>query len=562
VVGVLHGPQATLTNSVACNNIVSLSAGSSWGCRVIGNFNNGAPDPDECNYALSTMQVSLNNVAKTVSDDNVEGIAKTQEELQKKNFYSLLGWDFTDVWDIDDGHGYPTLQAVVAGDEGGGEEGPDDPNEPGTVSATDISTLSDAIYAEAISSQPGFETSLTICLKNAKAATAYSFDLQLPAGVSLVRNNEGDYQYTLSNRHNGHAETVNAQSGGVYSIAVLSLQSKDIRGNDGAIWTLRLKVSDNVANGEYAIKISNAKYSSSTGTSSVNMPETVGKLTVSQYKRGDVNSDGDVDIADAVCIVNHVVGLPTPTFVNNAADANGDGSVDIADAVRIVNLVVGRINALSRGNSSRSRAATRAGDAADAIYIDDTSAFFGKEGTLTVSLKNIQATNAYSFDMVLPEGVSIVQDGDDEYVYELSERHNGHTSTLNYIGYNTYSFAILSLQSKEVKGNDGAICTFKLKVDDKTAAGKYSISIKNAKYSLTTGETKVTLPEATGLLAIKKLGDVNGDGDVTEADVDAVAQHIMGQVLDNFDKDAADVNGDKTIDAADIVEIVKIIKSK
>jgi hypothetical protein len=63
---------------------------------------------------------------------------------------------------------------------------------------------------------------------------------------------------------------------------------------------------------------------------------------------GDVNDDGDVDIADAVCVVNHVVGKPTPAFNAAAADVNGDGDVDIADAVRIVNLVVGKINAFAR----------------------------------------------------------------------------------------------------------------------------------------------------------------------------------------------------------------------
>ena len=35
-------------------------------------------------------------------------------------------------------------------------------------------------------------------------------------------------------------------------------------------------------------------------------------------------------------------------FKKNAADVNGDTEIDIADAVRIVNLVVGKIDALSR----------------------------------------------------------------------------------------------------------------------------------------------------------------------------------------------------------------------
>lgn len=64
-------------------------------------------------------------------------------------------------------------------------------------------------------------------------------------------------------------------------------------------------------------------------------------------QKGDVNGDRDIDIADAVCIVNYVVGKPNTTFIEAAADANGDGDIDIADAVHIVNLVVGKINALA-----------------------------------------------------------------------------------------------------------------------------------------------------------------------------------------------------------------------
>ena len=54
-----------------------------------------------------------------------------------------------------------------------------------------------------------------------------------------------------------------------------------------------------------------------------------------------------MDIADALCVVNHVVGKPNTTFIEAAADANGDGDIDIADAVHIVNYVVGKIQALA-----------------------------------------------------------------------------------------------------------------------------------------------------------------------------------------------------------------------
>ncbi len=109
VVGYLDGSEASLTNSIACCNLLSLTSQSSWGCRVIGGYKNGAADPDNSNYALSTMQVSLNNVPQYKQDDLVEGIAKTAAELMMANTYMGIGWDFSEVWGIDEGQMYPYL---------------------------------------------------------------------------------------------------------------------------------------------------------------------------------------------------------------------------------------------------------------------------------------------------------------------------------------------------------------------------------------------------------------------------------------------------------------------
>ena len=109
LVAQLDGSRASLSNSVAANNILSLSAQSSWGSRVIGGYKNGAAEPGENNYALNTMQVSLNGVPQTKTDDPVEGIAKSQANLMSAATYQGLGWNFSSVWGIDEGEIYPYL---------------------------------------------------------------------------------------------------------------------------------------------------------------------------------------------------------------------------------------------------------------------------------------------------------------------------------------------------------------------------------------------------------------------------------------------------------------------
>jgi len=57
------------------------------------------------------------------------------------------------------------------------------------------------------------------------------------------------------------------------------------------------------------------------------------------YICADANSDGSVNVSDAVYIINYVfVGGPAPAPLE-AGDANLDGSVNVSDAVAIVNYV-------------------------------------------------------------------------------------------------------------------------------------------------------------------------------------------------------------------------------
>ena len=109
VVAYMDGESAATTNCVAMNSTLSLTASTAWACRVIGGYGNGCPDPNESNYALKTMQVSMNGSPQQKYDDIMEGIAKTQTELMQSTTYLGLGWNLTSDWTIDENETYPVL---------------------------------------------------------------------------------------------------------------------------------------------------------------------------------------------------------------------------------------------------------------------------------------------------------------------------------------------------------------------------------------------------------------------------------------------------------------------
>ncbi|MBN2444233.1 MAG: DUF1593 domain-containing protein [Spirochaetales bacterium] len=61
---------------------------------------------------------------------------------------------------------------------------------------------------------------------------------------------------------------------------------------------------------------------------------------------GDVNSDGTVDIVDALLIAQYYVDLNPVSFDSIVADVNADNSIDIVDALLIAQLYVGLIDEL------------------------------------------------------------------------------------------------------------------------------------------------------------------------------------------------------------------------
>ena len=117
VVGYNDGASATVSKSVAtCNKIdvtyesQQVQQGGGYGQRIIGGIKNDAPAPEMDNYALKTMQVSVNDVSQKVYDDIMNGTSKTMDELNSQSTYTELGWNFSSIWYMNAGTGLPDLK--------------------------------------------------------------------------------------------------------------------------------------------------------------------------------------------------------------------------------------------------------------------------------------------------------------------------------------------------------------------------------------------------------------------------------------------------------------------
>ena len=120
VIGYNEGENAIIRNCAAMNQKIDVTYESQsaqsggYGQRILGGYKNGAPDPEMNNYALKSMQLSVNEVPQKVYNDIMNGTAKKGSELMTASTYQSLGWDFTDMWNITAGESYPFLRNNVA----------------------------------------------------------------------------------------------------------------------------------------------------------------------------------------------------------------------------------------------------------------------------------------------------------------------------------------------------------------------------------------------------------------------------------------------------------------
>ena len=344
-----------------------------------------------------------------------------------------------------------------------------------------------AIPVSAVSK--GAEVVVPIELVNTTEVMGIECKVQIPEGFSVAKKADGSLKVEQTERKADQTLTA-AVDGNVLTVKTNGTQA--YTGNTGAVFTIAIAPDEATAPADYVLKVTDVKFVNATGIAS--RPDAKTTLTLRDYVLGDVDSDQLVAINDAVIVMNHIVGADTPAFNAKAADMDGNGSVEINDAVLIMNTVVGT-------ESTKSIKKTSATEPnADELTAADIEICQGGTAMLSLDLANLDALTAAQFEITLPEGITAGK-------AEAGERASRHMIKTNMVG-NVLKVAMLSAESADFEGSEGAILLLPLSADKAMASGSYGISLRNVKMSDARGNLFI-LPDADSSVVVKDWSGVD-----------------------------------------------------
>ena len=241
---------------------------------------------------------------------------------------------------------------------------------------------------------------------------------------------------------------------------------------------------------------------------------------------GDANGDGIVNVFDVTAMVNYILGSPNDGFVFAAADVNGDGIVNVFDVTKVVNIILG----VDDGSAKTRKAEGQSGT--DKLYIEDFEIEPGEEKEVNILLNNPDAEyRDLQFDLYLPEGITVVQDEDEEFMVDKGDRcTKKHTIGFSYTD-GHYVCMLYSTAKNPLTGNSGDILSITLKADENVATGAQKGYFRNVSLSKTDA-TGPTYDELSFDITVK--GDVDGISDVVVNDGPYQIYTIDGEQVENL----------------------------
>ena len=364
------------------------------------------------------------------------------------------------------------LQAVVSMDV-------EEPNYDNTIYMDNVEVLS------------GTEAVLSVKMKNTVVAEGFEFNLYLPEGITVVTDEDGFPEVTLSTERTTPRKTNSfdaiLREDGSLRVLGASTNGSAISGNDGEIVQVKVAIADDMVEGEYAACVKDIAISDVNAVSYTSAM-TTSTIKVNAYIVGDANKDKTVDVADFTAVAHHLLENTPANFHPKAADANQDEKLDVADLTAIAHLILyGTISKPTNASGAKQfmPMAVRGSDESTEekyLYIVPVSVQGNSQVTLSIKMKNTVEAEGFGFDLYLPEGMTFATDADGFIEASLSTVRTDTRKTNSFDAVIRLDGALrvlaASTNGSSISGNDGEIVLVTVNVDPNMVAGEYPLIMR------------------------------------------------------------------------------------
>lgn len=434
--------------------------------------------------------------------------------------------------------------------------------------ATVAAMAENKVYIEPFSIVPGEMATVNVMMDNDDNISSLQLDLNLPAGLTFIGNEERNTERITRTSHTLNATDYPAVTKRftIFAKGVTAAKTA-IAGNSGVLFSFDVKADKWFNGGE--VVLSNVIGSDATVVPAVEKPMSNSYLDVKA-------NAGTFSLSPEAVSLTFAKKDTVDVYLANTIALTGlEARVNLPEGVEVEEMLMGdrlsdntEVNYVAKSGKILIESLTN-----DEFAETDAPLFSivlkgTAEGTGTLSLSDVLVANglaAFKVEGTANEVAVTVVDINTIVYNDLKEKLDSVVTllsdTLAYIRNYTTEAGKAWADSEEADALKNELTEERLYLEAAYQAGtlteEYELAAKIDEYGARIGELaqKAADAEANALI---KIGDVNGDGEVTIADANMIVNYYLGNNPEGFVIEAADVNEDGEVTIADANAIANI----
>ena len=434
--------------------------------------------------------------------------------------------------------------------------------------ATVAAMAENKVYIEPFSIVPGEMATVNVMMDNDDNISSLQLDLNLPAGLTFLGNEERNTERITRTSHTLNATDYPAVTKRftIFAKGVTAAKTA-IAGKSGVLFSFDVMADQWFNGGE--VVLSNVVGSDATVVPAVEKPMSNSSLDVKA-------NAGTFSLAPEAVSLTFAKKDTVDVYLANTIALTGlEARVNLPEGVEVEKMLMGdrlsdnaEVNYVAKSGKILIESLTN-----DEFAEIDAPLFSivlkgTAEGTGTLSLSDVLVANglaAFKVEGTANEVAVTVVDINTIVYNDLKEKLDSVTTLLNdtlaYIRNYTTEAGKAWADSEEADALVNELTEEGLYLEAAYQAGtlteEYELAAKIDEYGARIGELAQKAADAEAK-ALIKIGDVNGDGEVTIADANMIVNYYLGNNPEGFVIEAADVNEDGEVTIADANAIANI----